>query len=55
VPDQRGIKLEEQFNLVSFNNRLGIKTKLNFQSPVRGEKAKGETTLAKEHMPEMHP
>lgn len=58
APVQTGTKLEEGVDILSLEEKSGQRTKkvkLNFKSPVRGEKARGDITFAKEHMPEMHP
>lgn len=59
APVQTGTKLEEGVDILSLKERKNgqriKKVKLNFKSPVRGEKARGDITFAKEHKPEMHP
>lgn len=52
-------KAGKQFGFISFDSSTGLiiffSTKMKSHSPVKGEKIKGEMTLAKELRPEMHP
>jgi len=59
VPFQKGIELaiEKTHLLINFNDNLNINLieHNGILLPVNGEKTKGETICAIEHMPEMQP
>lgn len=57
-PFQTGTTLEERVEIISLKWKKTLVNKNikgNFRTPVRGEKAKGDITFAKEHKPEIHP
>lgn len=57
APCRKEIELPESIAKVIFSVFGNVITQayISIESPVNGEKTKGETTLAKEHIPEMQP